>query len=77
MDSEPLEIANEFAQVFVRKVRTRNGVRLLITSPKSGQEIALCPLELESLTWQEPDTFSRFLSEPYGPERPEAPEEEV
>jgi hypothetical protein len=66
--SEPLELANEFAQVNVRKVATRNGVRLEIVAPKLGRGIRLCPLELESLTWQSPDTFSGFLSTPFGPE---------
>ena len=36
------------------RVETRNGARLLIESPRSGQWIALCPLELEALTWQNP-----------------------
>ena len=66
--SEPLELANEFAEVHVRKVATRNGVRLEIVAPKLGRGIRLCPLELETLTWQTPETFSGFLSTPYGPE---------
>jgi hypothetical protein len=66
--NEPLELANEFAQVNVRKVATRNGVRLEIVAPKLGRGIRLCPLELESLTWQSPETFSGFLSTPFGPE---------
>jgi hypothetical protein len=66
--SEPLELANEFAQVHVRKVATRNGVRLEIVAPKLGRGIRLCPLELETLTWQSPETFSGFLSTPFGPE---------
>jgi hypothetical protein len=47
------------------KVRTRNGSRLLIESPKSGQWIALCPLELEALTWQSAHTFSAMLGKPF------------
>ena len=66
--SEPLELANEFAQVSVRKIATRNGVRLEIVAPKLGRGIRLCPLELETLTWQSPETFSGFLSTPFGPE---------
>jgi hypothetical protein len=46
-------------------VRTRNGSRLLIESPKSGQWIALCPLELESLTWQSTQTFSAMVGKPF------------
>ena len=69
--SAPLELANEFAEVTVRRVATRNGVRLEIAAPKLGRRIRLCPLELETLTWQSPETFSGFLSTPFGPE-PEA-----
>lgn len=67
---EPIEIANEFATVLVRKVMTRNGVRLEIRSPKLGTAIRLDPLELESLTWQTHDTFARLLTHPYGPPDP-------
>jgi hypothetical protein len=62
-----IEVANEFAQVRVRRVETRNGSRLLIESPKSGQWIALCPLELEALTWQGPQTFSAMIGHPFSP----------
>ena len=62
---EAIEIGNEFAQVRVRKIETRNGSRLLIESTKTGQSISLCPLELESLTWQTADTFSAMLANPF------------
>jgi len=64
----PLEIANEFATVIVRRVETRNGVRLRIESPRHHRTIDLDPLELETLTWQSHDLFSRLLSQPFGPE---------
>ena len=64
---EAIEIGNEFAQVRVRKVETRNGSRLLIESTKTGQSISLCPLELESLTWQTAETFSAMLANPFSP----------
>jgi hypothetical protein len=64
---DELVVANEFAEVRVRRVSTRNGSRLLISSPKSGQWISLCPLELESLTWQNPQTFSAMLGRPNAP----------
>jgi hypothetical protein len=67
-DDEPVELANEYAAVQVRKVHTRNGVRLEIVSPKLGRGIRLCPLELEALTWQTHETFSEFLRTPFGPE---------
>lgn len=67
--SEPvIELGNEFAQVVVDKVRTRNGARLRITVPASGHQILLCPLELEALTWQDPEFFTRLLATPHGPE---------
>lgn len=66
--ADPVQIANEFTTVRVRKVRTRNGERLEIISAKMGTSVLLDPLELESLTWQTPETFSRLLEHPYGPE---------
>ena len=64
---EPITIGNEFSEVRVLRVETRNGSRLLIESPKSGQWVALCPLELESLTWQNTATFSAMVGNPFGP----------
>jgi hypothetical protein len=63
---EAIGIANEFAEVRVSRVETRNGARLLIESPKSGQWVTLCPLELEALTWQGPQTFSAMIGHPFG-----------
>jgi hypothetical protein len=64
---EAIQLGNEFAEVRVCRVETRNGSRLLIESPKSGQWVALCPLELEALTWQGPETFSAMIGKPFGP----------
>jgi hypothetical protein len=75
---QPIEIVNEFAAVRVRKVHTRNGQRLEISSPRLGYAIRLDALALESLTWQTMDTFTRFLETPFGPpehERPAGPVE--
>ena len=58
---EAIVIGNEFAEVRVCRVETRNGSRLLIESPKSGQWVTLCPLEVEALTWQNPDTFAAMI----------------
>jgi hypothetical protein len=66
--TEPIELANEYAAVKVRKVRTRQGVRLEIVAPRLGRGIRLCPLELETLTWQSHELFSGFLTTPFGPE---------
>jgi hypothetical protein len=68
---EVITIANEFAEVRVRRVDTRNGSRLLIESPKSGQWVALDPLEMEALTWQNTATFSAMIGNPFGPLIPE------
>lgn len=62
-------ISNEFATIMIQKVYTRNGERLLISSPKLGQKIYLDAVQLESLTWQLPEIFSEFLEEPYGPRK--------
>lgn len=67
-DGEAVELANEYAAVIVRKVHTHNGVRLEIVAPRLGRGIRLCPLELETLTWQGHETFSKFLETPFGPE---------
>lgn len=61
-----ITLANEFSEVRVHKVETRNGARLLITSPRSGQWVTLCPLELEALTWQSTETFSTMIGNPFG-----------
>lgn len=68
MSEGPIELGNEFSQVVVERVRTRNGVRLRISVPPSGREILLCPLELEALTWAGPEVFSGLLATPHGPE---------
>jgi hypothetical protein len=65
---ETFVIGNEFAEVQVSRVPTRNGTRLRIRDAKTRREILLCPLELESLTWQDPELFSDLLATPYGPE---------
>jgi hypothetical protein len=64
---EPIVIANEFAEIRVVRVETRNGSRLMVESPKSGQWVTLDPLELESLTWQSTATFSAMIGNPFGP----------
>lgn len=63
---DAITIANEFAEVRVVRVDTRNGSRLLVESPKSGQWVALDPLELEALTWQSTATFSAMIGNPFG-----------
>jgi hypothetical protein len=64
---ETIEIGNEFAFVRLRKIWTRNGERLELEAPKRGYRIRLDPHELESITWQTTETFSKFLETPFGP----------
>ena len=66
--SASIRLGNEFTEVVVEPVRTRNGMRLRIFVPSSGREILLCPLELEALTWQDHELFSALLKTPHGPE---------
>ena len=73
--SSAIRLGNEFSEVVVERVQTRNGARLRISVPASGREILLCPLELEALTWQDHDLFSRLLQTPHGPEG-EPPQDE-
>ncbi len=68
MREDVIRLANEFSQVVVELVPTRNGARLRISVPASGRTILLCPLELEALTWQDHEFFSRLLQTPHGPE---------
>jgi hypothetical protein len=67
-DDPPIKISNEFADIQVRKVWTRNGERLEISAPRRGYRILLDAVELESLTWQTPETFSGFLQASVGPD---------
>lgn len=57
----PILVANEFADVYVRRVPTRNGMRLEISSPRTGTRVYLDAVELEALTWQRPDTFTELV----------------
>ncbi len=68
MTDEDIRVSNEFADVFVRKVDTRNGERLEIEAPRRGFKIRLDAVELESLTWQTSETFSHFLRSSIGPD---------
>lgn len=68
---EPLAIANEFTEVQVRRVDTRNGSRLLISAPRSGQWISLDPLEVEALTRQNSRTLAAMVGNTSGPLLPD------
>lgn len=68
---ETLRIANEFTEVVVQRVDTRNGSRLLIRSPRSGQWVTLDALEGESLTWQNGRTLAAMVGNMYAPLLPD------
>ena len=57
----PIVIANEFADVVVRRVRTRNGMRLEISSPRRGTRVHLDAVALDCLSYQPPETFTEML----------------
>jgi hypothetical protein len=63
VSEQPITLANEFAEVEVSRVNTRNGARLRIFVPSSGAEILLCPLELEALTGKDHEFFSGLLAD--------------
>ena len=71
MTGEPITIANEFTEVEVRRVDTRNGSRLLISAPKSGRSITLDALEVEALTRQNARTLAAMVGNTHGPLLPD------
>lgn len=60
-DELTIVVANEFADVRVRRVSTRNGARLEIYSPRRGTRVHLDAVELDLLSFQEPEVFSEML----------------
>lgn len=67
-DGEPMiQIANEFTVITIGYTRTGGGERLVVNSPRLGFRTHLDPMQLESLTWQPPETYSTLLDTPYGP----------
>ncbi len=73
---EPLTVANEFTEVVVRRVDTRNGSRLLISAPKTGRWICLDALEIEALTGQNTRTLAAMVGNSHAPLLPDEPEED-
>lgn len=58
----PIVVANEFADVVLRRVHTRNGMRLDIWSPRRGTRILLDAVALDCLSFQEPELVTEMLS---------------
>ncbi|HEY9304017.1 MAG TPA: dihydrodiol dehydrogenase [Mycobacterium sp.] len=77
MNDESITIANEFTEVVVRRVNTRNGSRLLIAAPKSGRSISLDALEVEALTRQNARTLTAMVGNTHGPLLPDPPDQGV
>jgi hypothetical protein len=57
----PLVVSNEFADVVITRVRTRNGVRLDIWSARRGTRVQLDAVELDCLSYQPKETFSELI----------------
>lgn len=72
---EPIILGNEFTEVRVQRVETRNGSRLLISAPKTGRSITLDSLEVEALTWQNPRTLAAMVGNGQAPLLPDEPED--
>jgi hypothetical protein len=68
---EPITVANEFAEVQVCRVDTRNGSRLLITASRTGRWISLDALEVEALTRQNTRTLTAMVANSQGPLLPD------
>lgn len=63
---EPIGIANEFTGVRVRKVRTRNGERLEVTTPKHGHRVLLDAMQLEIISTLTPEVFTELIARRLG-----------
>ncbi|HEY1839369.1 MAG TPA: dihydrodiol dehydrogenase [Mycobacterium sp.] len=68
---EPITVANEFSEVVVRRVDTRNGSRLLVWAPRSGRWISLDALEVEALTRQNARTLAAMVGSTSAPLLPD------
>jgi hypothetical protein len=59
-------IANEFTGVTVQKVRTRNGERLEVVTPKTGNRVLLDAMQLEIISTLPPEKFSELFARHLG-----------
>ena len=57
----PIVISNEFADVVVSRVMTRNGMRLDIWSPRRGSRVQLDAVALDCLSYQPDEAFTELL----------------
>jgi hypothetical protein len=63
-----MRLNNEFALVELETDYSANGVRLKITSTRTGRVAYLDPLQLEVLTWLPVEEYIHYLETPFGPE---------
>lgn len=61
-NDEPIVISNEFADVVIRRVETRNGMRLEISSPRRGTKVHLDAVALDCLSFQPPGLITELLA---------------
>lgn len=59
----PIVVSNEFADVVVTLVRSRNGARLDVWSPRRGSRIQLDAVALDCLSYQAPELITELLAE--------------
>jgi hypothetical protein len=60
---ETAALSDGLTTVELRKIFTPAGERLELEAPNVGRSIRLDAMELESLSWQEPETFIGFLAQ--------------
>lgn len=60
---ETVGLEGDHATVLVRKIFTPAGERLEIEAPERGYRIRLDAMELETLSWQDHETFLQFLAD--------------
>lgn len=70
-DDPTIRVENDYSRITIRKVRTRCGERVEIESPATGHSIRLDPMELEGLTWQPKEMFSKLHANPYNADEPD------
>lgn len=63
---ESFGVANEFTGVVVRKVMTRNGERLELTTPKFGYRVLLDAMQLEVISTLAPEKFNELFARNLG-----------
>ncbi|MGA7835807.1 MAG: hypothetical protein WCA31_11430 [Acidimicrobiales bacterium] len=63
---ESIGVANEFTGVVVRKVLTRNGERLELTTPKFGYRVLLDAMQLEIISTLTPEKFNELFARNLG-----------